>query len=241
MTNTWITRFRPEAMNPIDGNANNNNNNDSNGDGDSSKGNKGGLSVGAVLGLGFVFTLAIVGGVFWLLVRRRKRRTRNTMARENMDQYTTSRAAAEASSRKHFRSGFLELLGVGAIAKRERGDGEHKRPDSKRYSEFSLRSHHPQSIMERMAELGYSPMNLGYPEQVVRQGTGSVPISSYAYPNQACAHTERWRGGKHETQIVFHDMTAAQKEALRLAMEEEYHRQQPPKHELLQFDDDGFF
>ncbi|KAF9916605.1 hypothetical protein BX616_003352 [Lobosporangium transversale] len=258
-TNTWITQFDPQVMNIGTGNSGNDdsdNNDDDSGVQDVDGEGKGPMSVGMVLGLGFVVTLAIVGGVFWLLVRKRKRRTRNQRAKENIDQFTTSRSVAGAisSSSANHRNGakgFFEAFSLGTISnnqsRTERDGRGRKRRDSKRYSTTSVRTQHPQSILERMAELGYSPLQFGYPESVIRQGSGGVTVSNYIYPNQPCTQIEKvvTCGGNDgdrnrnevETQVVFHDLSSAQKEALRLEFEQRQRQgghDQAPKHELLQ-------
>ncbi|KAI7819015.1 hypothetical protein BC939DRAFT_273070 [Gamsiella multidivaricata] len=235
-TNTWITEYRPRAMSatntPNSGNGNNGGNNNKS------------LSIGAVLGLAFLITAAIVGSAFFLLVRRKKRRTRNTVARENLGQTTTRAALGRGRSDSHSRGIFgriSEGFSLGVLSRNGEGHGRGRRPDSRRYSEFSLRAH-PMTIMERISELGYSPVSLGYPESVVQIGTGAVSVTSYVYPNQACAKTERLTNGD-EAHIIFHDLSMPQKEALRLTREQEqrrnqYLQHQAPKTELLQFVDD---
>ncbi|KAF9171470.1 hypothetical protein BGX20_007542 [Mortierella sp. AD010] len=242
-TNTWISNFTPAraAFNPS--NPDNNNNN---GDGDDHNG--GHISTGAVLGIAFVVTAFIVGGIFYLLVRRKKRRTRNTIARENLGEAATSN---HQSSRGGIISKVMSIFGLMPTSdgsKRSRSRSKRRKSsDSKRYSDFSLNSnfqHRPASIMEQMAKLGHpTPAHLGYPDLVVLYGVGATPASKYNYPNQACAHTEKSPDG-HETQIVFHDFTPGQKEAVRLAEEQERRRilQEQPKSELLHIvdDDDNF-
>ncbi|KAF9109997.1 hypothetical protein BGX27_006893 [Mortierella sp. AM989] len=233
-TNTWIPQFTPKSMTVTDPDNNNNDQND---------GSKGGLSVGGVLGLAFIVTLAIIGVTFWLLVRRKKRKTRNTIARENLDQATPK--SANRSRRVHFKMSAIFSACFGGLISKDNNksrsrSGSWSKSESKRYSEFSLRSHQPTSVLEQMAQLGHpTPANLGYPDLVVLHGTKLTPISNYDYPNQACAHTEKARNG-HETQIVFHDFTPSQKEAFGLVQEQERRRQlqEQPKSELLRISDD---
>ncbi|KAG0309374.1 hypothetical protein BGZ98_003169 [Dissophora globulifera] len=242
VTNTWITQYDPKVMSSTAGSPND----------PSSKG--GGLSLGGVLGVAFLITAILVGAAFWLLIRRKKRRTRNTMARENLDQFTTSRAAigrqqelSEQPPVSRFFGKVAEVMSLGVLTRASRESND--RPNSRRYSEFSQRSH-SMPVADRIAELGYIPSTLGYPEAVVQQGMGMLPASSYIYPNQATtmlestvlhnrAGQEGWRV-KVETQVVFHDLTVAQKDALRIMQEQERHLQNQmyPKTELLQQDDD---
>ncbi|KAF9292952.1 hypothetical protein BGZ74_011908 [Mortierella antarctica] len=188
ITNSWATQFRPQGMLVPD----------------SPEAGKGKLSVGAVLGIAFVFTIALVGGAFYLMVRRRKRRTRNTLARENLGDQTPRSALRKQASQS---GGLLSLIGLGPKPARDRS--------SKRYSEMSSHSD-PLKISMRMAQMGYSPLSLGYPDAVVHQGSGVVPVSSHIYPNQACVETEKESDGQ-ETMIVYHTLTQAQQEALKLS------------------------
>ncbi|KAF8933412.1 hypothetical protein BGZ52_007798 [Haplosporangium bisporale] len=186
-TNTWTTQFRPLGVTVPE----------------APDATKGKLGVGAVLGIAFVFTVALVGGAFYMMVRRRKRRTRNTLARENLGDETPRSALRKQASQS---GGFLSLLGLGSIPTRDRS--------SKRYSEISSHSD-PLKISLRMAQMGYSPLSLGYPDAVVQQGSGIVAVSSHIYPNQACVETEKEPDGQ-ETMIVYHTLTQAQQEALKL-------------------------
>ncbi|KAG0199102.1 hypothetical protein BGX28_007556 [Mortierella sp. GBA30] len=225
-TNTWITEFHPPGMAASN----------------TSGSQDGPLSTGAALGIAFLVTAVIVGGAFVLLVRRRKRRTRNTLLKETMGQQQTARAAigrqAAAASRSSKIFGkAAALLGIGSILKQrvntrdlstqrqqqvqqqqqqqeeEEEEGRGVRPGTNRYADRSYSSQQPRSIVARLQQRGFSLASLGYPDDVVQQGIGQVPISNYAYPKQACAETEKWKGD--ETLIVFHDLAPAQKEALR--------------------------
>ncbi|KAG0050832.1 hypothetical protein BGZ90_006930 [Linnemannia elongata] len=211
-SNTWTKRFRPVGQYVPD---------------DSS--NKSKLSVGAVLGIAFVFTALIVGGAFHLLVRRRKRQTRNTLARQNMGDHT-ARSAVRSSASNEDRSLFRKLtslLGIGGSSSSRSRDNSRR---SVRYSDMQLHSN-AMAISSRMTQMGYSPVSLGYPENVVEHGSGQVSVSSYIYPNQACVETEKQVQDGQETQIVFHTLTQAQQEALKLS-------KQPPsnKSKLYQLD-----
>lgn len=187
-TNTWTTQFTPLGVTVPE----------------APDATKGKLGVGAVLGITFVFTVALVGGAFYMMVRRRKRRTRNTLARENQGDQTPRSALRKQASQS---GGFLSLLGLGPKPSRDRS--------SKRYSEISSHSD-PLKISLRMAQMGYSPLSLGYPDAVVQQGSGIVAVSSHIYPNQACVETEKEPDGQ-ETMIVYHTLTQAQQEALKLS------------------------
>ncbi|KAG0215873.1 hypothetical protein BGX31_000749 [Mortierella sp. GBA43] len=186
-TNTWIKEYRPLGMAAPEPTT-------------QSKG----LSVGGVLGIFFVVTILLVGGIFHLLVRRRKRRTRNTLAKENMgNQSARTVVKRQASSES---SGFLSFFGLGPKTP----------PSSKRYSEMPHYSN-PMSVTSRMAQMGYTPVSLGYPETVVQHGCGQIPVSEYIYPNQACVETEKEQQDGQETAIVYHMLTQAQQEALKLS------------------------
>ncbi|KAF9124485.1 Serine/threonine-protein phosphatase bsl1 [Mortierella sp. 14UC] len=187
-TNTWISRYIP-ADHMVDP-SNNNNNGDLANNGKS----KGTLSLPAVLGIGFVFTAGLVVGVFYLLVRRKKRRTRNTIARENMGHHVPRDAIRKQQQQGGGSSGgnpawrilnrAATRLGIGrssSFSSTGRGGG-HK-PESQRLSAISPQAH-PMSIAAQMTQSGHSPSSLGYPEMVVEHGTGMVPVSSYVYPNQ---------------------------------------------------------
>ncbi|KAF9951091.1 hypothetical protein BGZ72_007312 [Mortierella alpina] len=250
-TNTWITDFVPQSMSSPD---------ISDPEDQSAHGS---LSTGAALGIAFLVTAILVGGAFCLLVRRKKRRTRNTLARENLAQHAPRAAIGRqvAASQSNgvfqktaaffgFRSGSNRHgKGGGGGSSREK---KGIRPESWRYSDSSTHSQPRTSVITaRLTQMGVSLAQLGYPEDVVQQGTGQVPLSSYAYPNQACAETEKARGG-HETLIVFHDLAPAQKEyakhekLLRLQQQQEQQhqrqqqqqqeqeRQAPTRHELPQ-------
>ncbi|KAG0083987.1 hypothetical protein BGZ93_009711 [Podila epicladia] len=188
ITNSWATEFRPQGMVVPE----------------TPEAGKGKLSVGAVLGIAFVFTVALVGGAFYMMVHRRKRRTRNTLARENQGDQTPRSALRKQASQS---GGLLSLFGLGPKPIRDRS--------SKRYSEMSSHSD-PLKISMRMAQMGYSPLSLGYPDAVVHQGSGIVPVSSHIYPNQACVETEKEADGQ-ETMVVYHTLTQAQQEALKLS------------------------
>ncbi|KAF9139376.1 Adagio protein 3 [Mortierella sp. GBA39] len=234
-TNTWISRYTPfdQMVNP------GNNNNPTTGGG-----KKGGLSLIAVLGIGFVFTAGLVVGVFCLLVRQKKRRTRNTLARENRRHHVPRDAI-----RKQQQGGANSTWGIlGRAATRlgfgsssgTRGGGGY-RPESRRLSAISPQEH-PMSIAAQMTQLGHSPSSLGYPEIVVEHGTGMVPVSSYVYPNQPLADSEflarpapaakvrmsgqgrsvfaRARRDEEDgygALVVYHELSPAQKEALSLS------------------------
>lgn len=185
--------------------------------------------MGAVLGIAFVFTVLIVGGAFHLLVRRRKRQTRNTLARQNMGDHT-ARSAVRSSASNEDRSLFRKLaslLGIGGSSSSRSRDNSRR---SVRYSDMQMHSN-AMAIGSRMTQMGYSPVSLGYPENVVEHGSGQVSVSSYIYPNQACVETEKQVQDGQETQIVFHTLTQAQQEALKLS-------KQPPsnKSKLYQLD-----
>ncbi|CAO3570736.1 unnamed protein product [Mortierella alpina] len=214
-TNTWITDFVPQGMSLPD-----------DPDSDEKASTTGSLSTGAALGIAFLVTAILVGGAFYLLVRRRKRRTRNTLARENLAQHAPRaaigrQAAVSQSSGLFHRATWLFGLGSGSRRGKARGGSTREkgiRPESWRHSADSSSTHSSQPrtlrIAARLNQMGLSLATLGYPEDVVQHGTGQVPISSYAYPNQACAETEKARGG-HETLIVFHDLAPAQKEQVK--------------------------
>ncbi|KAF9103650.1 hypothetical protein BGX27_010483 [Mortierella sp. AM989] len=199
-TNTWTKQFRPVGMivPPTED-------------------SKDGLSVGAVLGIAFVVTAFIVGGAFHLLTRRRKRRTRNTLARENMGDHTPRSAIKRQASNNS--GGLFGLFGLGSKTA----------ASSKRYSEMPMYSN-PLAVSSRMAQMGYSPVSLGYPETVVQHGCGQVSVSSYIYPNQACVETEKESDGQ-ETLVVYHMLTQAQQEALKLTKQSV-----PNKNKLYQLD-----
>ncbi|KAF9542381.1 Adagio protein 3 [Mortierella hygrophila] len=234
-TNTWISRYTPsdQMVNP------GNNNNPTTG------GKKSGLSLIAVLGIGFVVTAGLVIGVFCLLVRQKKRRTRNTLARENMRQHVPRDAI-----RKQQQGGANPTWGIlgravtrlGFGSSSGTGGGGGYRPESRRLSAISPQEH-PMSIAAKMTQLGHSPLSLGYPEMVVEHGTGMVPVSSYVYPNQPLADSEflarpapaaarvrmsgqgrsvfaRARRDEEDgygALVVYHELSPAQKEALSLS------------------------
>ncbi|KAF9904024.1 hypothetical protein EC991_003122 [Linnemannia zychae] len=211
-SNTWTTRFRPPGQYVPDEEPNKK------------------LSVAAVLGIAFVITVFIVGGAFHLLVRRRKRQTKNTLARQNMGDHT-ARSAVRSNASDDDRSLFRKLaslLGIRSSSGRNNNDSRR----SVRYSDMQMHSN-AMAISSRMTQMGYSPLSLGYPENVVEQGSGQVSVSSYIYPNQACVETEKQIQDGQETQIVFHTLTQAQQEALKLS-------KQPPstnnKSKLYQLD-----
>ncbi|KAK3829033.1 MAG: hypothetical protein J3Q66DRAFT_324188 [Benniella sp.] len=190
-TNTWTNQFRPPGMavpEPEDSKSTS-------------------LSVGAVLGISFLFTVILVGGAFHLLVRRRKRRTRNTLARENMGDQSARTAIKRQAANDD--TGFLGR--VGSLF----GLGGKTPPSSKRYSEMPFYSN-PMAVTSRMTQMGYSPVSLGYPETVVQNGCGQIPVSEYIYPNQACVETEKEQEDGQETAIVYHMLTQAQQESLKL-------------------------
>ncbi|KAI8351009.1 hypothetical protein B0O80DRAFT_120475 [Mortierella sp. GBAus27b] len=205
-TNTWISQYRPQTSGSSTPNSQ-----DSNGTGGS------GSRVALVLGLAFLVTALLVGGVFYLFVRRTKRKTRNTMARENQSRLAP-RAALGTDSHRGLLERMTTAFGLSSVFR----PSKVHRDDSKRYSEGTLQPR-PQSIVDKMTQLGHSPVDLGYPESLVRQGTGLIPISDYAYPNYAYSESEMLRDG-HETRVVFHDLTLAQKEALKLMHGQDGHK-----------------
>ncbi|KAF9930718.1 Serine/threonine-protein phosphatase bsl1 [Linnemannia zychae] len=195
VSNTWTNRFRPVGQyipvgDPVD--------------------DKKQLSVGAVLGIAFVITAFIIGGAFYLLVRRRKRQTRNTLARQNMGDHTARSAVRSSSSDE--KSLIRKLASLLGIRSGRRDDSRR----SVRYSDMQLHSN-AMAISSRMTQMGYSPVSLGYPENVVEHGSGNISVSSYIYPNQACVETEKEIQDGQETQIVYHTLTQAQQEALKLS------------------------
>ncbi|KAG0262849.1 hypothetical protein BGZ95_003947 [Linnemannia exigua] len=195
-SNTWTNRFRPAGQYVPD-----------------EESSKGKLSVAAVLGIAFVITVFIVGGAFYLLVRRRKRQTRNTLARQNMGDHT-ARSAVRSNASDDDRSLFRKLASLFGIRSSSNGRDNSRR--SVRYSDMQLHSN-AMAISSRMTQMGYSPLSLGYPENVTEHGSGQVSVSSYIYPNQACVETEKQIQDGQETQIVFHTLTQAQQEALKLS------------------------
>lgn len=197
ITNTWITEFQPFGT--------------ASPDPDPAENTK--LSLVAMLGITFVATVAIVTGLFFVLVRRRRRRTRNTVAREDLgDQSARSAVKRQETSEGH---GLLKnaasFLGVGSKSKKGGSD-------SKRGSQSSL-DIHPISVAARMSQLGTPATSLGYPEVTVQQGCGMVPVSSYMYPNQPCSVTEKDEDGL-ETKVVYHILSRAQQEALKSSQED---------------------
>ncbi|KAF9574916.1 hypothetical protein EC968_004916 [Mortierella alpina] len=235
-TNTWITDFVPQSMSSPDPS-----------DSDEAASTHESLSTGAALGIAFLVTAILVVGAFCLLVRRKKRRTRNTLARENLAQHAPraalGRQTAASQSSGLFHRVAAVLLGSGS-SKRGKGGGSSSssrekgiRPDSWRHSDGSTHSQARTMITARLNQMGLSLATLGYPEDVVQQGTGQVPLSSYAYPNQACAETEKTRGG-HETLIVFHDLAPAQKEYVKqerlLRQQQQQQQQQEQEQQELQ-------
>ncbi|KAF9951550.1 hypothetical protein BGZ72_006950 [Mortierella alpina] len=206
-SNAWTEQYRPVGMIVPD----------------EQDGSKSRLSVGAVLGIAFVVTVILVGCTFHQLVRRRKRRTRNTLARENMGDQTP-RSAIKRQATHDSMGAFgraATFLGIGA---------KGSNSSSKRYSDMAMHSN-PMAIGSRMAQLGYSPLSLGYPETVVQHGSGQVPVASYIYPNQACVETEKEPEDGQETLIVYHMLTQAQQEALKLSKQTT-----PNKNKMYQLD-----
>ncbi|KAG0249243.1 hypothetical protein BG011_009469 [Mortierella polycephala] len=193
MSNTWTDQYRPRDMSTPD-----------------AEPGGGHLGVGAVLGIAFVVTAAIVGGAFHLLVRRRKRRTRNTLAKENMSNQTPRSAIRRQQTN--------DSMGIISRVATFLSIGSQAPNSSKRYSDMPMHSN-PIAISSRLAQLGYSPVSLGYPEIVVQHGSGQVPVASYIYPNQACVETEKEQQDGQETIIVYHMLTQAQQEALKLSGE----------------------
>ncbi|KAK3811629.1 MAG: hypothetical protein JOS17DRAFT_779862 [Linnemannia elongata] len=154
-TNTWISRYTPSDQMVRPGS----NGNSTAADG----GKKGGPSLIAVLGIGFIFTAGLIVGVFCLLVRRKKRRTRNTLARENMGHHVPRDAIMKQQQgggnptwgilgRAATRLGFGSSSGTGG--------GGMLRSDSRRLSAISPQEH-PMSIAAQMTQLGHSPSSLG--------------------------------------------------------------------------------
>ncbi|KAG0363286.1 hypothetical protein BG005_001584 [Podila minutissima] len=196
ITNTWITEFQPFGTTSSD----------------SDPVDKKKLSLAAVLGITFVVTITIVAGLFIALVRRRRRRTRNTVAREDLgDQTARSAVKRQETSEGH---GLLmnaaSFLGMGS--KLKKGG-----LDSKRGSQTS--NIHPISVAARMLQLGTPATSLGYAEVTVQQGCGMVPVSSYIYPSQPCSVTEKDEDGL-ETKVVYHTLSQAQQQALKSSQED---------------------
>ncbi|KAG0277938.1 Adagio protein 3, partial [Linnemannia exigua] len=174
-TNTWISRYTPSdtMTNPSNGNNNNGNNN---GDLTTNGKSKGTLSLPVVLGIGFVFTAGLVIGVFYLLVRRKKHRTRNTLARENMGHHVPRDAIRKQRQqgggvanpawgilgRAATRLGLGRSSSLSSTRGGSGGGGGYK-PESRRLSAISPQAH-PMSIAAEMTQLGHSPSSLGYPE-----------------------------------------------------------------------------
>ncbi|KAF9286568.1 hypothetical protein BGZ74_001262 [Mortierella antarctica] len=196
ITNTWITEFQPFGTTSSD----------------SDPVDKKKLSLAAVLGITFIVTITIVAGLFIALVRRRRRRTRNTVAREDLaDQTARSAVKRQETSEGH---GLLmnaaSFLGMGS--KLKKGG-----LDSKRGSQTS--NIHPISVAARMLQLGTPATSLGYAEVTVQQGCGMVPVSSYIYPSQPCSVTEKDEDGL-ETKVVYHTLSQAQQQALKSSQED---------------------
>ncbi|KAF8940624.1 hypothetical protein BGZ58_005583 [Dissophora ornata] len=205
-TNTWTDQYSPTGL---ISNAN-----------DSSSS---GLGTGAVLGIAFVITVLLVGGIFHLFVRRRKRRTRNTLARENLSDQTPRSAIKRQAANENF--GFF-----GRLFGRGPSQSGGASASSKRYSDMAMYSN-PMAICSRMTQMGYAPVSLGYPETVVQHGCGQVAVSSYIYPKQACVETEKEQQDGQETTVVYHMLTQAQQEALKLSKQPA-----PNKNKLYQLD-----
>jgi len=208
ITNTWLTQYNPQGLFLPDGQAMT-----------PSKGSS--LSLGAVLAIAFVVTAALVIGCFWLFVRRRKRLTRNTMAKENMQSQQTARAVLLSQDEmrpQSFLGRAVVVFGGGStrnsFSDRDRQDQQQQQLRSSMGPQKQANG--PQSLIARLAELGYNPTRLGYPEDVVQHGTGEVPVSDYIYPNQPHAMSQKSSNG-HEAQVVFHAPTLAQLEAVRLS------------------------
>ncbi|KAG0056433.1 hypothetical protein BGZ83_004940 [Gryganskiella cystojenkinii] len=215
-TNTWINQYDPKVLMPDSQPSN------------SSNKNGGQLSIGAVLAIAFFVTAFLVGGTFWLFVRRRKRRTRNTIAREIAVSGAGSGAAALAvgggdqSARRVLQSQDemrpQSFLGRAFGSARNSFSSDHRRVSVLETRELSLNHSQdgPISILNRMSQLGQNPVSLGYPEDVVQHGSGAVPVSGYIYPNQANVTSERSSRNRIETLVVYHALSRAQQEALRL-------------------------
>ncbi|KAF9927903.1 hypothetical protein FBU30_002790 [Linnemannia zychae] len=223
-TNTWISRFTPNQM--TDPTSNNPTN--------SGKSKSGSLSVIAILGIAFVFTAVLVIGIFCLLVNQNKRRTRNTLAKENLSHHIPREAIRKQQQSGDPLRSFLNRLRFNSRSNSNSSRHERYISNSKRPSAISPQDH-PMSIAAHMTQLGHSPSSLGYPEIVVEHGTGMVPVSGYIYPNQPITDSEslappapiaavtgRMRMRRKEDQesygalVVYHDLSSAQKEALSL-------------------------
>ncbi|KAK3837478.1 MAG: hypothetical protein J3R72DRAFT_197105 [Linnemannia gamsii] len=174
----------------------NNNNGNKNGDLNTDGKSDGTLSLPAVLGIGFVFTAGLVIGVFYLLVRRKKHRTRNTLARENLGHHVPRDAIRKQRQqggggtntpwgilgRAATRLGLGRSSSLSSARGGGSGGGGFK-PESRRLSAISPQAH-PMSIAAQMTQQGHPPSSLGYPAMVVEHGTGMVPVSNYVYPSQ---------------------------------------------------------
>ncbi|KAF9579207.1 hypothetical protein BGW38_004622 [Lunasporangiospora selenospora] len=237
-TNTWITQYTPPGSSNKGNNGSNstNENNMDGNDGKSSSSNKGNLSLGAVLGIALVITAFIVIGAFYLFVKRKKKRTRNTIAREEHANMTARsalqsrrlREQATFEERGPVVGTFGKLMSVVLGRKSSTTSSSRDQENSggydheKRHSE-TLAYVHPASVVARMEQRGVPPNSIGYPEEVVEHGCGDVPVSKYAYPNQPCAESTPTRDG-NRAQVIFHAHTEGQKEAARIERQQRQQR-----------------
>ncbi|KAF9163766.1 hypothetical protein DFQ26_002141 [Actinomortierella ambigua] len=230
-SNTWLTDFTPPAgpINPGGGGGGSSGGNSGGGSGDSGDPTDTSkrLPFGAVLAIAFVVTVAVVAGGFYLLVRRKKRRTRNTLAREGQGGQAPRQAlrhqgsfASETSLSKSLR-GLFSLAGAtgSGRSKRAGGNGSGRSTGRDSHHRMSMQTN-PMMIQARLTQRGHSPAKLGYPESVIEQGTGMVQVSAYIYPNQACVETEKDVDDGQETAIVYHALTQAQKDAIKLTTQQ---------------------
>ncbi|KAG0240237.1 hypothetical protein BGW41_007076 [Actinomortierella wolfii] len=229
-TNTWITDYTPPTTPISPGGSNGSNDNP----GTPTNTPQKKLPFGAVLAIAFLVTIALVGGGFCLLVQRKKRRTRNTLAREVQGDQAPRQAlrhqssfASESSLSRSLRGLFSlgsSATSVGA-GRSKRGSGGGSSLALGRSSgrdgiyRMSMQTN-PMMVQARLTQRGYSPAKLGYPETVTQQGTGLVQVSAYVYPNQACVETEKDVDDGQETAIVYHSYTQAQKDAIKLAQQQ---------------------
>ncbi|KAF9969483.1 hypothetical protein BGZ73_008149 [Actinomortierella ambigua] len=230
--NAWLTDYTPPAVpiSPGSGSGGGNSGGSGGGSdsGDPSDPTRKRLPFGAVLAIAFIVTVAVVGGGFYLLVHRKKRRTRNTMAREGQGDQAPRQAlrhqgsfASETSLSKSLR-GLFSLGAAKGTGRSKRtgggGGGAGSGRSTARDSHYRMSMQtNPMMVQARLTQRGYSPAKLGYPDTVVQQGTGLVQVSAYVYPNQACVETEKDVDDGQETAIVYHSLTQAQKDAIKLA------------------------
>ncbi|GJJ75617.1 hypothetical protein EMPS_07975 [Entomortierella parvispora] len=206
-TNTWLTEYTPQSASPPNGETM-----------DPSKDPS--LSLGAVLAIAFVVTATLVMGSFWLFVRRKKRQTRNTMAKEIMGGQQTARAVlrSQDEARPHSFLGRAAVVFGGGSARNSFSELERQNQQQQPRTSIDPQeqANSPQSLIAQMAQRGHTPTDLGYPEGVVQHGTGEVPIADYIYPNQPHTMTQKSMGGQ-KALVVFHAPTLAQLEAVRLS------------------------